>query len=250
MSAPLVSVITPAHDAGRFLRETLASVRAQTFTDWEMVVAENGSTDDTRELLAAAARADARVRVLTIGRPLGPAAARNAAIAEARGRYLAFLDADDLWLPEKLEAQLEFMRTTGAALTHTTFGFIDVAGSPIRRPHVALDPITYDRLLRRTGIGCLTVLLDRTQTGDVRMPDLPSHEDIALWLSILRRVGPARGLDRLLAQYRIVPGSVSSRPLRAASRMWRVYREVERLPLPRASWCFAQYAFWAALKRV
>lgn len=250
MSAPLVSVITPAHNAGRFLAETVASVRAQTCGDWEMVIAENGSTDDTRDILGAAAREEPRIRTLVLDRPLGPAAARNAAMAEARGRYLAFLDADDLWAPEKLEAQLAFAATTGAALTHTTFGFIDIDGRPIRRPHAARDRITYEGLLCRTGIGCLTAMVDRAQVGDLRMPDLPSHEDIALWLSILKAGHVARGLDRPLASYRIVAGSVSSRPLRAATRMWHVYRGVERLSLPRASWCFAQYAFWASLKRV
>jgi teichuronic acid biosynthesis glycosyltransferase TuaG len=250
VSAPLVSVIMPAHNAGRYLDAAIRSVLEQTFGDWELLVAENGSRDDTPDILAAHARAEPRIRPLALGRAVGPAAARNAAFAEARGRYLAMLDADDAWLPEKLVAQLEFMRAVGAGLTHTTYGYMDVLGRPIRRPQVALDRITYTQLLRRTSIGCLTVMLDRALVGDVRMPDLPQHEDLVLWFRLLRAGHVARGLDRMLARYRVVPGSASGRPLRSAGRMWRVYRREEGLPLPTSAWYFAQYAWWAVRKRI
>jgi len=251
VSSPLVSVITPAHNAGRFLAETITSVQAQTYGDWEMLVAENGSSDDTADVLARAARSDPRIRPLSLGRAAGPAAARNAALAEARGRYLAFLDSDDVWLPEKLSAQLAFARATGAALTHTTYDFMDAAGRPVLRPYPAPDRTTYAQLLCRTAvIGCLTVMLDRTQVGDVPMPDLPQHEDTVLWLRVLRAGAPARGLDRLLAHYRLVPGSASSRPWRSARRMWHVYRGIERLSLGRALWYYGQYAYAAVRKRI
>lgn len=246
---PLVSVITPAHNAGRFLGATIASVQAQTFPDWEMVIAENGSTDDTALVAERAADSDPRIRLLRLPAPVGPGGARNAALDAAVGRFVAFLDSDDLWLPAKLERQLAFARDRQAAFTCTAYRMIDEAGGAIRRIQVPPPTTDYRHLLRHTLIGCLTVMLDRDQVGPVRMPDLPRHEDVSLWLSILKRGFVAHGLAEDLARYRILKRSASADPLHGARSMWHIYRNVEHLGWLDAAACYVQYAFHAANKR-
>ncbi|MGH7726474.1 MAG: glycosyltransferase family 2 protein [Candidatus Eiseniibacteriota bacterium] len=248
MSAPLVSVITPAHNSGRFLEETVRSVIAQSFGGWEMLIAENGSTDDTVAIAERLAREDSRIRLLELRGRAGPAGARNAALEVANGRYVAFLDADDLWLPEKLEAQLEFARSRSAAFTCTSFRRIDERGAPILSLVAPPSTIDYEFLLGHTVIGCLTVLLDREQTGPVRMPDLPQHEDLVLWYSLLKRGFLAHGLQKDLARYRVVRGSTSSNKVRSALHMWEVYRRVEGLSVGRSLRFFGSYAVRALWK--
>lgn len=247
---PLVSVITPAHNSARYLAATIASVRAQTVTDWEMVIAENGSSDATGEILARASGEDPRIRVVRLPDAVGPGRARNAALEVASGRHVAFLDSDDLWLPLKLERQLAFARARDAAFTCTAYRMIDMSGSLIRRSAVPPPVIDYRMLLRRVVIGCLTVMLDRERVGPIRMLDLPQHEDLTLWFALLKRGIVAHGLDEDLARYRIVPGSASGNALRSARRMWRVYRDIEGLPPARAAECWVRYAVHAGLKRL
>jgi teichuronic acid biosynthesis glycosyltransferase TuaG len=245
-SRPLVSVITPAYNVARFVPETIRSVQAQTFQDWEMVVADDASTDGTSDLVREAAAHDPRIVHLKLAGRSGAAGARNAAMDAARGRYIAFLDSDDLWLPEKLAIQLAYARETGAAFVFAEYRFIDEEGEEIGTPVRVPERVTYAHLLRNTIIGCLTVVLDRERTGELRMRALRQHEDLALWYSILRSGIVAHGLRQELAAYRIVRGSASRDKLRSAAHMWKVYREVERLPLPTAAMSFACYA-WNAL---
>ncbi len=246
--APLVSVITPAHNSARFLDQTIRSVRTQTFEDWEMMIAENGSTDDTVGIVESHVAADRRIRLLRLPGRAGPGAARNVAMEAASGRYVAFLDADDVWLPEMLEAQLEFARARSAAFTCTGFRRIDERGRPILRSVTPPASLDYEQLLGHTVIGCLTVLLDRRQTGPLRMPDLPQHEDLVLWVSLLTRGFRAYGLERDLALYRVVSGSASSNKLQSARRMWNVYRNIEGLSPGKSLRYFISYAVRALRK--
>lgn len=245
---PLVSVITPAYNAARFLEDTLRSVAEQTFGGWEMLVVDNGSTDATPEIVRRWAADDPRIRLLSETSRRGPAPARNLALRQARGRYVAFLDSDDLWLPHKLEVQIEFMRARGSAFTFAAHSYIDESGRPTGRTIAAPQRVDYRALLKNTIIGCLTVMLDRTRTGPLEMPDLPQHEDLVLWLRLLKSGLVAHGIPEVLALYRMVGSSASRNKARSARRMWRVYRRVERLPLPYAAWCFAHYAWNASRK--
>lgn len=247
-SLPLVSVVTPAYNAARFLERTIESVRAQTFPDWEMLIVDDGSTDATREIVQRAASHDARVRPLATPGRQGPGGARNRGIEEARGRFLAFVDADDLWLPEKLERQLAFMRDRRSAFSFTGYSIIDENDQPIGRPVRVPARLDYRGLLANTIIGCLTVMLDRETVDSPRMPDLPQHEDLSLWFDILRTGVIAHGMPEILARYRIVRGSASRNKLRSALHVWKLYRERERLSLPRAAWCYAHYA-WNAYRK-
>jgi teichuronic acid biosynthesis glycosyltransferase TuaG len=248
MPKPLVSVITPAYNSGRFIEATILSVLNQTFSDWELVIADDKSTDDTCRIVQGYARQDARVRLEIAERNRGPGPTRNRAIQLARGRYLAFLDSDDLWDAEKLERQLAFMRTEGHAFSFTGYRVISEAGEMIGEIPYIPERMRYEDLLKRTAIGCLTVMLDRERTGRVEFPALRRNQDFALWLSILKRGITARSLPSSLASYRIVSTSNTSSKLRSARSVWSVYRDLERLSLPRAAWYFLHYAWNAASK--
>lgn len=245
----LVSVIMPAFAAERFLPATLASVRAQTFADWECLVVDDASPDRTAELAAQAAAADPRIKPIRQPTNRGVAAARNAALAAATGRYVAFLDADDLWLPAKLERQLAFMRETGAGLSCTAFRRIDESGARVGRLIPAPRRMTWQRLLKNTAIATLTAMVDREKTGPFAMTEA-RRDDMILWLTLLRRGCLALGLNEDLARYRVVPGSLSSRRVRAAGWVWDVYREQAGLGPLRSLWCLGHYAANATLKRL
>lgn len=247
--APLVSVITPACNAEAFIAETIASVQAQTLSDWEMLVADDASGDRTAEIVAGLAAQDPRVRLIRLERNGGVARARNAALAEARGRFIAFLDSDDLWLPQKLQRQVAFMKERDAAVSYTAFRRIDESGSRIGRL-VAVPPrLTYRQLLKNTAIATLTGMADTAKTGPLRMTQA-RRDDYILWLSILKRGFVAEGLQEDLARYRVVRGSLSSKPKRSAAWVWNVYRRVEGLGPLQSAWCMAHYGARAFLKRL
>jgi len=246
---PAVSVVTPVWNAAATLAATVASVRAQSFADWEMLLVDDGSTDGSGALAARLAAEEPRIRILGHARNLGAAAARNRAIRAARGRWIAFLDADDLWRPEKLALQIQFMRAQGHPLTFTAYRRIAADGRPLGtvRPPAS---VTREGLLRGNVIGCLTAVYDAEYFGKVEMPPIARRQDYGLWLELLRRTAHAHALPQVLADYRVHPGSLSAGKAGAARDTWRFYREHERLPRLRAAWYFAQYAVRGVAKRI
>lgn len=249
MTAPLVSIITPAHNAERFIGETIRSVQAQTMGDWEMLVADDASPDGTRALVEQMAREDPRIRLVALSQNGGPARARNAALAQARGRYVAFLDSDDLWLPAKLERQLAFMREGDYAVSYTAFRRISVDGGRTGRLIQVPKSLSYRQLLKNTAIATLTCVADRQTTGPFEMTDA-GYDDYILWLELLRRGFVAHGLQEDLARYRVVGGSISSKPQRSAAWTWNIYRNIEGLDLVSAAWCMGHYGLRAIAKRL
>lgn len=238
---PAVSVIMPAFRAAATAPAAVASVQAQTRPDWELILALDGSEDEamaTRTALESMAAADPRIRLLGgVGQRSGAGATRNRAIAAARGRYLAFLDADDTWLPIKLTRQLEFMEAREAAFSFTAYRRMregqgipgEAEGRVVRVP----DRIDHAGLLRGNVVGALTVMLDRDRIeplmGSIAMPEIPMRQDFALWLKILRHVPLAHGLDEVLAMHVRRPGSLSSGFVRPSLWTWRMLRREEGL---------------------
>lgn len=248
-TSPLVSIITPCYNAERFLPEHLASVAAQTWPHWEHVLVDDGSTDGTARILADAAAADPRRRVLTQANA-GAHAARNAALATASGRYIAFLDADDVWLPDKLAAQIGFMAERGVGMSYHWYRAIDVDGNLLSTEPIWMpDAVDYAGYLRLNGtIGNLTVMIDRAATGPFTIPDMGA-EDFALFLILLKRV-TAQGLFRDLARHRVVPGSLSSNKVQAARWIWQVYREQEGIGVLRSTGYMAGWVWRGVVKNV
>jgi teichuronic acid biosynthesis glycosyltransferase TuaG len=239
---PTVSIVTPAYRAARFLPETIASVQAQTRADFEMLVVDDCSPDNTAELVAEVAAGDPRIRLIRHRVNGGPAAARNTAIEAARGRFIAFLDSDDLWMPNKLERQVAFMETTQAAISCTQFRRVDESGQVIS-PVVGVPcTIDYRGLLKNTVIVTSSSMVNPGLTGPFRLKKT-FYDDYALWLDLLGRGLIAHGIQEELVRYRVLENSWSRNKLRSAWHVWRTYRDIERIALPTAAWCFAHYAW-------
>lgn len=248
--APLVSVVMPMFNTAELVGASIRSVLAQTEGDWELLIVDDHSTDDSYEAAHAFSTQDERVRVLRNDGAKGAAHARNHAIAHARGRFIAFLDSDDMWLPTKLSKQLALAQSSRAPLTYTAYYKIDADshleahdfepnGRVVRAPTV----LEYRHLLRQDYVGFLTAMFDTAQLGELRFPDIDRRQDYALVLQVLRGGARAQGLAEPLALYRARrPGALSTNKLTAARYNWRIYRHVEQLPLPRAIVAFGNYA--------
>ncbi len=234
MSVPRVSVVTPLYNAVRTLEATVASVQAQSMSDWEMFLIDDGSTDGSTELARELAQRDPRIHLLGWRDNRGAAEARNAGIRASRGRYLAFLDADDLWRPEKLAVQLDHMEATGAGFVFSGYRRMDAAGNPLGHVRVP-ERVTYAMLLRENMIGCLTAVYDTARFSRVEMPLLRRRQDYGLWLRLLETGGEAHGINQVLADYRVGGGSLSSGRMTALAANWTLYREVAGLGPFRAS---------------
>lgn len=243
----LVSIVTPAYRAAPYIGETIRSVQAQEYADWEMLIVDDCSPDQTADVVARHAEGDPRIRLIRQTKNGGPAVARSAALALARGRWIAFLDSDDLWLPDKLSAQLTFHRRSNAVLTFTSFRRIDAAGEKTGRLIHVRPRLDYWGLLKDTAIATSTVIVDRRLSGPFSMK-LTYYDDYACWLELLRPGRMALGLDRDLMRYRVLGKSVSRNKLKSARHVWRTYREVERLGVARSAWAFANYAGRGVLK--
>lgn len=247
MRSPLVSVITPAYNVEQFIGLTVLSALAQSMVDIEIVVVDDCSTDGTREAVRSASGGDERVRLLGHKARQGPWSARNTALEQARGRFVAFLDGDDLWLPAKLEEQLRFMEDADAAVTYTSYRRIAANGEILSAPIPIPGRLDYPRLLKNTAIATSTAIVDREKVGRIQMKNT-YYDDYALWLAITKRGFVAYGLAQDLMRYRVVSGSVSRNKLRSARKVWEVYRRIEKLPIIQSTWCFANY-LWNGWKK-
>jgi teichuronic acid biosynthesis glycosyltransferase TuaG len=244
----MVSIITPSWNVENLIGETIESVQAQTFGDWELLIADDCSKDNTAAVIDSFAQKDLRIKLIRQPHNGGPALARQAAIEQASGRFVAFLDSDDLWLPSKLERQIAFAQERRAALSFTAFRRINENGSMTGRLIPVPNSLTYGQLLKNTSIATLTALVDRDIAGNIAIKIEP-YDDFCLWLSILKAGHTAHGLNEDLARYRVRGVSVSSRPLRSAGWVWHIYRNVEQLSPVKSAWCFAHWSARAWLKR-
>lgn len=240
---PLISVITPSFNSSDFILSTVESVRAQTMSDWELIVVDDFSTDGSVDLINRLKNQDKRILLFKMERNSGPSICRNKAIGHARGRYMAFLDSDDLWEPRKLRSQIDLMRERKCALSYTAYRKIDEDGKFIGGLVSVPSSVTYHDLLKTNSIGCLTAVYDTQLVGKRYMPDIPLRQDYALWLSILKGGHRAFGLDKCLAYYRVRSRSISRNKLEAAGWQWRTYRKIEGLSVPASLFYFAHYVY-------
>lgn len=243
----LVSIITPCYNCARFIAQAIESVRAQSYAHWEMIIVDDGSTDSPGAVVRRYVAQDQRIRFLQLPENVGVSKARNAAIAVAAGRYIAFLDSDDWWLPDKLQTQLAFMQKHHLAFTYASYQIVDEDGNPLGR-FITQKEITHTRLLKTCDVGCSTVLYDRQQLGRVYMPEVFKREDYAAWLQILKKIQRARGLLQPLAVYRVRKHSWSSNKLAIIRYQWRVYRQSERLSIIASAYYFMHYICHGVLK--
>lgn len=253
MEQELISIVVPVYRAERYIEETMDCVRAQTYPHWELLLVEDCGPDRSREIIEQYIQrtGDTRIRLLTHSTNLGAARARNLGVNEAKGRYLAYLDADDLWTPDKLEKELAFLKEKQAAFVFTGYEFADENGKGTGKIVRVPATITYKEALKNTTIFTSTVMFDMEQLSkeQLQMPQIKS-EDTALWWRILREGYVACGLDQNLVKYRRAEKSLSSNKLEALRRIWNLYRKAEGMSVPNSAWHFCFWAVRAVKRRV
>ena len=248
----MVSIVVPVYNAARYIRKTIDMVCEQTYKDWELILVDDASADNSAEIISDIIESSGkRIRLIRKERNAGAAEARNTGIDASAGRYIAFLDADDVWMPDKLEKQIAFMEKTGASFAFHSYEF----GNELARPtgkivHVP-ETMKFRQALSRTVIFTSTVMFD-TEKIDmeiIHMPDVPS-EDTATWWRILKSGIIGYGFDENLAIYRRPPKSLSSNKLIAIERIWFLYRNIANLSVPESIFYFGGWALRATLRRL
>lgn len=242
-----VTIITPLYNCSDFLDDTLNSVLAQTYQNWEVIMVDDCSSDNSVLIAQEFVEEDHRIKLIQLEKNSGAAVARNKAIEAATGRFIAFLDSDDLWMPNKLEKQVQFMLDQNIAFSFSAYEKIDEKGVPFDIVSFP-EEINYKQLLKTNVIGCLTAMYDVEQLGKVYMPVNTKREDFATWLAILKRVDYAYGMPDVLAQYRVYASQSSAKKTKMAKENWRLYRDIEKLGLLKSAYYFLHYAVRGVLR--
>jgi glycosyltransferase involved in cell wall biosynthesis len=224
----LVSVITPSYKSARFISQTIESVLSQTYQNWEIIIVDDVSPDNSYKIIEEYSKKDSRIKLIKLERNSGPAVARNRAIKEAKGRYIAFLDADDLWMPEKLEKQIKFMCDNNYELTYTNYKTMNENGENLNRIIISPNKLNYKQLLKANKIGCLSAIYDTKRIGKIYMPLIKKRQDYGLWLIILKKVNYAYNVNETLGTYRIMGNSVSSNKIDLLKYNYALFREHEQ----------------------
>ena len=249
----LISIIVPVYNVEKFIRETMDSVLAQTYPHWELLLVEDGSSDASASVIEGYMEEKRERRIRLIRQPFnqGAARARNRGVKEAFGRYIAYLDADDLWMPEKLERELSFMKEKDAAFAFTGYEFADENGVGTGKIVRVPETLCFKQALSNTTIFTTTVMFDTEKIPKelLEMPEIKS-EDTALWWKVLRQGYTAYGLDENLVKYRRAGRSLSSNKVEAIRRIWNLYRNVAGLSVAESVWHFCFWAVRAVWRRL
>ncbi len=250
MNEPLVSIITPVYNAERFLSETIKSVKNQTYEKWELLLVDDCSKDNSVSIIKEFQKSDHRIKYIKLEKNSGASVTRNTGIKNAKGRFIAFVDSDDIWEPNKLEIQIKYMLDKKLGFTFTSYRYMKENGTKTNKVAKAPKKINYNGLLKNTIIGCSTVVVDRKIIGDFLMPLVKKGQDTATWLMILRSQEYAYGIEEVLVDYRLVGNSLSSNKIKALKRTWNTYRNVEKLNIFKCTYVFCFYVFNAIKKRL
>jgi len=227
----LVSIITPAHNCSATIARTINSVLLQTYTNWEIIVVDDGSIDNTVKVLEEFKEKDSRIKYYINQENIGSARTRNRAIEISKGHYIAFLDSDDTWLPTKLEDQILFMELTGNLFTYGSYDVIDKRTETIIKTVTPPQQLDYNDLLKRCPIGCLTAVYNQQELGKLYMPNVRSGQDWGLWLALTRQGVKAYKYPGVSARYYVGTNSLSSNKLKKSLSIFKIYREHEKLSL-------------------
>ena len=244
----LVSIIMPAYNCGDFIGTTLDSVINQSYKNWEVIVVDDCSTDNTAEIIQEyIRRKDSRIKYHKLGENSGAAVARNKAIDLATGKYMAFLDSDDVWFPEKLTKQINFMEENNYGFTCTSYTKIDEQGNYLNRTIVAKPKSDYDGVLK-TCPGNSTVIYNAEKLGKFKIPDIKKRNDYVMWLQIIKKEKYLYGIEEPLGSHRIRIGAISSNKKSLVGYHWKVYREIEKLSLLKSSYLIVYWVVATVFK--
>jgi glycosyltransferase involved in cell wall biosynthesis len=248
INLPLISIITPVYNCAPYIQETIDSICSQTYSNWELILVDDCSTDSSCEIIQENYLHDQRIQLIHNRVNEGAAVSRNNGITASKGRFICFLDSDDLWKPKKLEHQLTFQMDHSFAFTYTSYERLKdqvIVGTIPAKPQV-----DYYDLLKTCSVGCSTVMIDTDLTGKPQFPLIRKRQDYALWLKLLKTIDHAHGLPETLTTYRVRNDSISSNKFKAASFQWHVYYRVEKLSFIRSIYYLAHYTIHGILNRI
>ena len=233
MNLPLVSIITPSYNSSKFIEETIASVQAQTYSHWEMLITDDGSTDNSFEIIKKICKKDSRIKLFSI-KNAGPAVARNNSIKHAKGKYIAFIDSDDLWMSEFLSTSIKFITKSEGFIFSSYKRCNETTLKEQYKDFIVPENVTYMDILKTNSISCLTAFIDIEKLGKEFMPEVLYRQDMGLWLKYLKKINYAKGIKETLAIYRIRDNSHSRNKKKLLKPQWYFYRHVENLSLVRS----------------
>lgn len=242
-----VSIIIPVYNAEKFIGKTMESVLNQTYKNWEMLLFNDKSKDDSLKIIKKYSEKDERIKVIDSKENVGVVVARNKLIEIATGEFIAFLDADDYWREKKLEKQIKFMKEQNALISCTEYTRVTEDEKEIN-DIIIKEKITYEDMLKNNYLGCLTVIYNANKLGKRYFKEREKNEDYVLWLEIVKETKIIFGLKENLAFYRVLNNSRSSNKIKAAKDRWDVYRKIERLSLFKSIYYFLQYVIRALKK--
>ncbi len=253
MKNDYISIITPSYNSAEYIEETIQSVLNQTYEKWELILVDDFSYDNTASIIESFISLDSRIKLIKNTENKGAAFTRNTAIIESKYTYLAFLDSDDIWVKEKLEKQLFFMKSNKIAFSFSGYDIIDKNGNFTGKSVDTSQKGAFsyeDMLLKKATLGCSTVMLNKSKfNGLMNIPSIRTGQDYAFWLKLLKNTDEkAHVISLPLTKYRITPNSISRNKIKKALRQWFIYRNIEHLSLLKSCFCFCFYAFRSIFK--
>lgn len=226
----LVSIIMPAYNSGKYIKESINSVINQTYENWELLIIDDCSQDDTKRIIESYSMSNSKIQFLKLSENSGAAVARNLGVKKASGKYIAFLDSDDLWYEKKLEKQVKFMKKNNYYFTCTAYSKIDESSQLLNQIVVPKQISAYDDLLKNNA-GNSTVMYDCSKIGKTFIPDIKKRNDYVMWLSVIKKNKYLYGITEVLSSHRVREGSLSGNKLSLVKYHWIVYRKIEELSL-------------------
>ena len=251
MNKSLVTIITPSYNCSKFISDTVNSVLSQSYSNWEMIIVDDCSTDNSVEIIERITGDNPKIKLIKLENNVGSAQSRNAALEVASGRFIAFLDSDDIWYTDKLEKQVEFMLKRKAPISFTSYELIDENG--VSKNHIihSVEKLTQIDYLKNTIIGFSTSMIDTQIVGNsFRMMNIRTRQDASLWITLLGKGFIAQGINEVLMKYRVHSQSISANKVKAAKQVWNLYFNLHRLGLLKSMYYFSFYVFNAIKKRI
>jgi teichuronic acid biosynthesis glycosyltransferase TuaG len=247
----LISIITPSYNSKRFIKETIDSVISQTYQNWEMIIVDDKSKDDSVEFIKDLIKDEGKIKLIVLDKNIGAAMARNKAIDIAQGRYIAFLDSDDIWLPQKLEKQLSFMHNNNYPISFTSYEIIDENSQLNNNIINSVKSLNLEQYLKNTIIGFSTSMIDSVLIDkEIKFLNIRIRQDANLWVTLLKQGYMAYGIDEVLAKYRVHSSSISANKIKAAKGVWNLYYNIHKFGLAQSIYYFSYYVFNAIKKRI
>ncbi|WP_313805923.1 glycosyltransferase family 2 protein [Flavobacterium sp.] len=244
----LVSIITPTHNSAKFIKETIRSVRAQTHSHWEMLIVDDGSSDDTVEVVQKICQTESRIKFFPLQQNVGPAKARNVGIENASGNYMTFLDADDIWFPDFIANSIQTIQQTGIPFVFSSYRRANEKLEFVYSDFIVPQKVTYTDILKSNSISCLTAFVHIEVLGKKFMPEIRKRQDMGLWLQYLKEIPFAYGIQEPKAIYRIRENSLSRNKKNLIKYQWQFYREVEKLTIVQSAYYMLHWMYRGFMK--